>query len=670
MNSSRSAWPSRQGLIMKIKTIKMVNYGPFNGSHELDFTTSGRKNIILIGGLNGSGKSSIFMGLKLCLYGRASLGYQISQKDYSEHLRKLIHEGDSLLENSEASIEVTFDISTAGQVDSYLVRRIWKAKEKSVAEAIEITRNNSPLDVYEQAQWQEFIQHLIPQGMLDLFFFDGEKIGKLTAQTENIQLSQSVQTLFGLNTVRQLKSDLRYIERGAAKGVPEDLKHALEKAFKDLELKEKELELVGENLAELRTKKDIKTQQVKHAEQNLHIKGGMVGVSRKGLQENISKLQEEAENIRKELIALFQTDLPFAYSGEYLEHSIKALSTEEERRSTNSFIDVFLLKVKHHQVKLEDLLKSKKNLMRLVSIFDDRGIAKAEKSYFEDLSLNSIRETSFWFSGSAMQKKGAAEKLATKLDAKVRAITDTHSKLEHVPDEEDIKGEIVNINALYKDIGALEAEIAQKEETQSKLINDKRAAERNNEEAGKRLDEFASKNRQSSLISKTIESLTEFESELVRTKIKTLESNFLACFNQLLRKGDILKSITIDPGTFSVILKNKLDREVDLEKTSEGEKQIYAISLLHSITKTSNCSFPIIIDTPMGRLDGTHKNNLVESYFPHASHQVVILSTDTEIAPDLREKLKPCLAKEYTLQFNVATSSTSVLEGFFEKELA
>lgn len=655
---------------MKIKNIRIVNYGPFNGSHDLDFTTSGKRNIILIGGLNGSGKSSIFMGLKLCLYGRASLGYQISQKDYHEHLRKLIHSGDELLTNTEASIEVSFDISTAGEVDSYTVRRTWKAKEKSVTEAIEIIKNNSPLDIFEQAQWQEFIQHLIPQGMLDLFFFDGEKIGKLTSQSENIQLSQSVQTLFGLNTVKQLKSDLRYIERGSAKGVPDDLKKAVEDTINNLEAKKSEIELTLEKIAELRTNRDVKVQLVKQAEQKLHLKGGMVGVSRKDLQVNISKLQEEANSIRKELLTLFQTDLPFAYSGEYLEHSVKALSNEAERRTTDSFIDTFVARVNHNKNKIEALLKNKRDLQTFVKIIGGGGAANCGKSHLEDLSLNDIREITYWFSASAKQKKSEAERLATNLEAKVRAITDIHAKLEHVPDEEDIKDEIVHINGLYKEVGALESEIALKEDSQAKMENEKRALERKSDEVGRQLDELASKDRQSSLIAKTIKSLTEFESELVRTKISTLEANFLACFNKLLRKGDILKSITIDPDTFRVLLKNKQDRCLELGKTSEGEKQIYAISLLHSITKTSNCSFPIIIDTPMGRLDGTHKNNLVENYFPHASHQVVILSTDTEIEPALREKLKPFLAREYTLQFNTKTSSTSVTNGFFEKEIA
>jgi len=652
---------------MKIKTIRVSNYGPFSGTHELDFNTAGLKNVVLVGGLNGSGKSSIFMGLKLCLYGRGSIGGGISQKDYQEYLRKLIHLGNGVLENNEAFVEVSFNISTAGKVDEYAVRRTWRSREKSVAEVIEVTRNGAPLDIFEQSQWQEFIQHLIPQGMLDLFFFDGERISRLTAQSENIQLSQSVQTLFGLNTIKQLKSDLRYIEKAATKGVPTELKQAVDDISQELSAKKGELESLVAKAAELRTHKDGKTQALKQAEQRLHIKGGAIGISRKALNEQISVLQEESSLIKKEMIALFQSELPFAFAGAYLDVAVKALSEEVESRG-GAGVKTFEEKAKKNREKIEGLLKSKKDFNKILEMLF--GVPQTRSTaLFDDLSENSIREIAFWFSTSSRQKQAESHRLSIALEKKIREITEAHSKLEHVPDEDDIKEEVLQINSLYREIGALEAEILAKEQAQSKVEQEIRALERKEEEIGGRLDDLAAKDRQSLLVAKSIKALAEFEVELVKNKISSLENNFLACFNQLLRKGDVLKSIHIDPSTFRVTLKNKHDREVELLNTSEGEKQIYAISLLHAITKTSNCSFPIIIDTPMGRLDAVHKNNLVENYFPHASHQVIILSTDTEIDSELATKLNANVARSYTLQFSRETSSTNVEKGFFKKEL-
>lgn len=74
---------------------------------------------------------------------------------------------------------------------------------------------------------------------------------------------------------------------------------------------------------------------------------------------------------------------------------------------------------------------------------------------------------------------------------------------------------------------------------------------------------------------------------------------------------------------------------------------------------------PAIIDTPMGRLDSEHRNQLVERYFPHASHQVVILSTDTEIEVNYFEQLKPSLARAYHLSYDEAGRMTRLEEGYF-----
>ena len=74
---------------------------------------------------------------------------------------------------------------------------------------------------------------------------------------------------------------------------------------------------------------------------------------------------------------------------------------------------------------------------------------------------------------------------------------------------------------------------------------------------------------------------------------------------------------------------------------------------------------PAIIDTPMGRLDSEHRNQLVERYFPHASHQVILLSTDTEIEVKYFEQLKPCVARAYHLNYDEAGRMTKVEEGYF-----
>ena len=98
-----------------------------------------------------------------------------------------------------------------------------------------------------------------------------------------------------------------------------------------------------------------------------------------------------------------------------------------------------------------------------------------------------------------------------------------------------------------------------------------------------------------------------------------------------MRKRGSIDRAVIDPKTFAVELYDSADQRINKNKLSAGEKQIYAVAMLDALARTSGNHLPIIIDTPLGRLDSQHRNRLVNKYFPSASHQVILLSTDTEI---------------------------------------
>ena len=76
----------------------------------------------------------------------------------------------------------------------------------------------------------------------------------------------------------------------------------------------------------------------------------------------------------------------------------------------------------------------------------------------------------------------------------------------------------------------------------------------------------------------------------------------------------------------------------------------------------------MIVDTPLGRLDTKHRMHLVERYFPFASHQVILLSTDEEITGEYLEALRPKIGRCYRLVHDDATRCTKVELGYFEHE--
>ena len=159
--------------------------------------------------------------------------------------------------------------------------------------------------------------------------------------------------------------------------------------------------------------------------------------------------------------------------------------------------------------------------------------------------------------------------------------------------------------------------------------------------------------------------LEMYSGQLTYVKVEALQRAVVDCFNQLCRKQGLMKRIEIDSQTFAVTLYDRQDRLIPKAALSAGEKQIYAISILWGLAKTSGRSLPMIIDTPLGRLDSDHRHRLIEEYFPHASHQVVVLSTDTELDKRNCEMLSRHVSHAYHLDYDQNKGSTNTDKRYF-----
>lgn len=131
---------------------------------------------MLFGGLNGAGKTSILSAIRLALYGRLAFGLATQQQDYIEHLSSLIHKGAYYIEQpEEAAVELTFTYNKGGQESEFTVTRTWKKGKK---DRLSLQKDGQPLSELDYDQCQGFLNELIPHGIADLFFFDGEKIAE------------------------------------------------------------------------------------------------------------------------------------------------------------------------------------------------------------------------------------------------------------------------------------------------------------------------------------------------------------------------------------------------------------------------------------------------------------------------------------------------------------
>ena len=123
----------------------------------------------------------------------------------------------------------------------------------------------------------------------------------------------------------------------------------------------------------------------------------------------------------------------------------------------------------------------------------------------------------------------------------------------------------------------------------------------------------------------------QFMVRLRKNKVHLLQEKTFEMYRLLSSRSGLIKDLTIDDKTYEVRISDRNGHEIKKSGLSAGEKEVFAVSLLWGLAQTSQLKLPIIIDTPLSRLDSTHRDNIVNNYFPNAGEQVVILSTDTEI---------------------------------------
>ena len=187
---------------MILLQVSLNNFGPFNGEHKIRLfcqdAESKHKPVRIIGGLNGSGKSSILEAVRLCLHGRQSLGNPTAA-DYQRHIYERFHCRPDGWRSENAHVELEILIVENGLERTYRITRHWSNKTKNtIAEDLTITQNGQELVELYSDQYQSFLNELVPLGLAEFFFFDGERIQKL-AEDEGADavVADSIRSLLG-----------------------------------------------------------------------------------------------------------------------------------------------------------------------------------------------------------------------------------------------------------------------------------------------------------------------------------------------------------------------------------------------------------------------------------------------------------------------------------------
>jgi DNA sulfur modification protein DndD len=661
---------------MLLKKIVLENFGPYKGRVEFDLIPKpkdNKKNIILIGGKNGAGKTTFLNALRLGFYGKSCISNRISQKQYESFLFEQIHNSENiLLENSYARIEIDFDHVSIGQRKNYTIERSWHLKNSQVIEYLKILTNGETEAIVQDDYWKGFIEEIIPERLSNLFFFDGEKIQEIAQEEqENTALSEAIKTLLGLDIVEKLKADLKIYKTKKLKKNPFN-NFRIQWQENEYKIKELKNEIADtlELIAETKTKINGNAGDLKAWETKLHREGGHFALQRDNLKlqkkDFMEKCHELEETIRKECTDLY----PFALCPsinillkQQIEKEVNLSRQKIIKNEITSFRDEFLLEIE----RLKTLKEKDKS--RLKQILQDLTEAKIKKKKCSSKEILKFSDSSAmeYISLVKEAENNSSEKVRNacyKFEAIYSKLRNIEKELNKSPDESQIQpifSELALLNQRHGELNSIESQLEKK-------LNKKKYELKNYQRELSRLIEKQNLHGQ---IEDRIEKikaidnvLDEYYEKLKMAKIDQLSKNFSIVFNHLIGK-QLVDHIKIEPKTFSVLLYDNNNSSINKKLLSSGERQLFAISMLWSLSKTSGRPLPVIIDTPLGRLDRTHRNNLINFYFPLASHQVILLSTDTEVDQTLYKELKPVLSHCYKLEYDDTTKSTNPLKGYF-----
>ncbi|WED25446.1 DNA sulfur modification protein DndD [Vibrio sp. DW001] len=667
---------------MLITKLTLNNFRVFRGFHEIDLRPAParlaktgpiegtERPIILFGGLNGAGKTSILTAVRLALFGRQSFGQPLSNADYINALGELIHKGvghGGVQDN--ASIALEFKYSQNGEENTYKVVRVWKKDKK---DSLTLEKDGIQIPELSYDQCQGFLNELIPTGIADLFFFDGEKIADLAEDESGSVLKTAVRRLLGLDVIGKLKSDLSiYLKKQGSVTLTQSIREEMDsfdvkriEHERNAEGLRGEVDRVVENIR-------IITSDILTLENKLSQNGGAWAKSRKTETLKVDELLKEKIELEKQIRMEMEASLPFALAPKTMSLLLSNIEQEQKIKQKQNFgqeLDSFLEILKD---KLAfNLSSSAPAAMDAItdSLTEHLGDFSEQTRLF-DISDREAATVEYQINQQSSHAFHRFDKTRTRLEQVEEEIDNASNNIARAPEEEQVQELFTNIRDLdkkkekliikYHDLleeAKRELRLALEKTRQIQKLHDKNK-DQSNKDSG-------TANAQNSMLL-----LEKFGEQLTKARVKQLEREFVASYKKLARKKDIQLSASINPTTFDVELIDEHGIKINRKSMSAGEKQIYAISILEALGKTSGRKLPIIIDTPLGRLDSHHRDKLVENYFPTASHQVVILSTDTEIDKNYTNLIQDDIARKYEIRFDGTTKSSKLVEGYFWKEL-
>lgn len=643
---------------MIITKLTFHNFGVYAGNNVFEFESS--KPVALIGGMNGRGKTTFLEGVLLALYGANSFAYSESKySSYGQYLKAFVNTADGSL---ETYVELEFKLENETD-ERYLIRRSWFGNVQRTRETIQVKKDGQD-NTFLTDNWAMFIENILPSGLSSFFFFDGEKIAELAVENTNAQMKESIKTLLGISVLDLLDNDIsRIVNRVGKRSNDKVYTKELEILRERKNQTEVALQIIDDHIAETSAQIEEARKKLEKAKVDYTSKGGDIVVQRQDLFTERTALVAKVEQGKETLIGVAASELPLLLVKDLLEDISVQAAKEHETKLLVYTVD------KIHSMFATYSNGGDSNSVRdFISYVENKAAEESTEIVFDISDQSFYQLTSLLRNGLMNAQGNMLQNMAT-CQKGIAKIDEIDSYLSVDIDEKALSKIYKKIKTLEQEIIEHEAalEIAQKQRTG--LNGDvMRATSEYNRFVENMLSNLESDDDNGRILKyahHATQVLAEYKIRLQKKKIGTLAETMTKCYKQLANKKHLISRIDMDAVTLDFVYLNADNQIVPKESLSAGEKQLMVISLLWALAICSKKKLPVIIDTPLSRMDSVHRVALIKTYFPNASDQTIILSTDSEIDKHYYEIMKDTVGDEFTLVYDDELKCSKIKKGYF-----
>ena len=644
---------------MIIKRLEMHNFGVYAGDNQ--FVFEGDKPIVLIGGMNGRGKTTFLEAVLIALYGSNSFAYTESKyKSYAQYLRSFVNKS---AEDKCCSVVLEFEIFN-GDVERYVIKREWDTLTKKTEERIKVYKDGT-LNEFLTNNWPLFVENILPSALSSFFFFDGEKIAEMAVDNSNNQLKNAIRAMLGITVLDVLENDIsRNIKRIHKENSSSETADGVQKLRDEKDEAADQLRSIEEQIEQAEIILTEDTNKLDELHHLYAVEGGNAVEKKQSIMQNRASLKAQLISEEERLYSISAEVLPLLMVSD-LVSDIKLQATDEHNDS------ILRQAVSQLEVLLTDFEESYS------------GDTKASKDFYEYVksqTADDCVESVYELSDQALfQVNELVETKITEARDLTEEILVSKRKLEKQISEQDsyltLDINEKELQSIFSKIKKVEKKIVEDKVVLSKLDQKRASANARvmstTAEFNKYVEAYLataemidSTERTLKYSNMALQILDRYQVELQKRKADLLSNTITECYKKLANKKNLINRIEMDPESLNVKYVSGDGLEVGRDSLSAGEQQLMVISILWALAICSKKKLPVIIDTPLSRLDSLHRAALIKTYFPNAGEQTIILSTDSEIDSKYYQLMKDDIGDEFTLNYDERTKSTSIERGY------